>query len=391
MVLQTAGKLLKKTHDAFFRHVHGGRLIYNTSWEDPRIDRELLELNGDSKVVMITSAGCNALDYLLDSPREIHSVDVNYRQNALLHLKLSLLGRGVFDDLFACFGRGVHEDPRELYLTVRGELPPESAEFWDRNIGYFHPRSLKRSFYFHGASGQAAWILKKVLLSFKRTVRRRLEEFLNAESLDRQRELYESMEPEIWGALLCWVVRQPALMALMGVPRPQIRLIEQSYPGGLLGYIQDKFRHVMTQIHIGDNYFWRVYATGTYTSACCPNYLRPENFPLLRANASRLHTCTCTVTDFLRKHPGEYTHFVLLDHQDWLAGHAPQDLREEWDEIFANSAPGAKVLMRSAGITHDFLPAEVLERLRFQRNRTEQLHPTDRVGTYGSLHFAEIV
>ncbi|MFP4054703.1 MAG: DUF3419 family protein, partial [Phycisphaerae bacterium] len=64
MVLQIAGRLLRKTHDAFFRHVHGGRLIYNTSWEDPRIDRELLELDGDSKVVMITSAGCNALDYL---------------------------------------------------------------------------------------------------------------------------------------------------------------------------------------------------------------------------------------------------------------------------------------------------------------------------------------
>ncbi|MFP4055200.1 MAG: DUF3419 family protein, partial [Phycisphaerae bacterium] len=300
------------------------------------------------------------------------------------------LQRGVFDDLFACFGEGVHEDPNELYLTVRNKLPTESANFWDRKIGYFSRRSLKRSFYFHGASGEAAWLLKKIMLTFKRTVRRRLEEFLNAESLDRQRELYEEMEPQLWDALLCWVVRQPAMMALMGVPRPQIRLIEQGYPGGLLGYIQDKFRHVMTRIHIGDNYFWRVYATGTYTPTCCPNYLRPESFPLLRSNASRLHTYNCTVTEFLQEHPGEYTHFVLLDHQDWLAGHDPHALREEWDEIFANAAPGAKVLMRSAGITHDFLPEEVLERLRFDTGRTEQLHPTDRVGTYGSLHFAEI-
>jgi len=35
----------------------------------------------------LTSAGCNVLEYLLDSPAEIHAVDVNPRQNALLHLQ----------------------------------------------------------------------------------------------------------------------------------------------------------------------------------------------------------------------------------------------------------------------------------------------------------------
>jgi DNA-binding NarL/FixJ family response regulator len=54
-----------------FHHVHGGQLIYNACWEDPRIDRELMRLNAKSRVVMITSAGCNALDYLLDGPAEI--------------------------------------------------------------------------------------------------------------------------------------------------------------------------------------------------------------------------------------------------------------------------------------------------------------------------------
>ena len=43
---------------------------------------------------MLTSAGCNALDYLLDGPAEIHAVDVNFRQNALLELKAAVqIGR----------------------------------------------------------------------------------------------------------------------------------------------------------------------------------------------------------------------------------------------------------------------------------------------------------
>ena len=55
----------RRAHDALFRRVHGNTLIYNTCWEDPRLDREMLGLDRHSRVVMITSAGCNALDYLL--------------------------------------------------------------------------------------------------------------------------------------------------------------------------------------------------------------------------------------------------------------------------------------------------------------------------------------
>ncbi len=48
-----------------FQRIHGNSLVYNTCWEDPRCDRRLLQLDARSRVVMLTSAGCNALDYLL--------------------------------------------------------------------------------------------------------------------------------------------------------------------------------------------------------------------------------------------------------------------------------------------------------------------------------------
>src|SRR6516162_10556547 len=72
---------------AWFRYVHRRNLVYNTCWEDPRLDREALDLGPFDRVVVITSAGCNALDYVLEGPEHIHAVDVNFRQNALLDLK----------------------------------------------------------------------------------------------------------------------------------------------------------------------------------------------------------------------------------------------------------------------------------------------------------------
>lgn len=384
-------RLLKSAHDMVFRHVHNSNLIYNTAWEDPRLDRQLMKLTPRSRVVMITSAGCNALDYLLDDPAEIHAVDMNYRQNALLELKQALVGQDDFQTLFEMFGLGSHPDYAAVYQRVRGALSEPAQKFWDRRIGFFNPASLKKSFYYHGTSGIAAWVMGTALFKARPNIRHLAACLLDARSLGEQREAYALFEREVWGPFSHWLLRQPALMTLLGVPRPQIRLIQEGYPGGLTGYVKDKLRHVMTELPMTDNYFWRVYMTGSYTLGCCPNYLKQENQAALQSRCGRLKTHTATVANFLREHPGLYTHFVLLDHQDWLATHDTAALREEWELILANSAPGAKVLMRSASLDAGFIPASVRERLRFFPQRTEALHQLDRVGTYGSLHFAEVV
>ena len=391
MVRQLGAQIGNQAHDLLFKTIHQRYLIYNMCWEDPRIDRQLLDLNQDSQVVVLTSAGCNALDYLLDAPAAIHAVDVNPRQNALLQLKLALIGYGDFGDLEQMFRRGSHPRFRELYESVRSRLPAYAAAFWDRKIAYFDTTNRKKSFYYHGTCGAVAWLVSRQLLKSGRKLRDYLFDLLDARTLEEQRELYRKIEPALWGRFSTWLLRQPTALALLGVPRPQIRLIQQQYPGGVIGYISDKLRHVLTEVLIQDNYFWRAYLTGSYTERCCPNYLREENFAHLRAHLDRIHTYDTTVSGFLNDHPGEYSHFVLLDHQDWLAWHQPQALEEEWRLILANSRPGSRILLRSAGDDIGFLPDWTRQALRFFPALTEPLHSQDRVGTYGSLHFAEVL
>jgi len=384
-------RFLKATNDLVFHHVHGGQLIYNACWEDPRIDRQLLGLGPDSRVVMITSAGCNALDYLLDNPAEIHAIDVNYRQNALLELKLALINRGNFEDLFEFFGIGSHEHYKPVYRTVRPELSATARKYWDKNISFFDPGSLKKSFYYHGAAGVAAWLMGGALFRAKPNIKNHAFCLLDADTLAQQARVYAILEPKIWGKLSRWLIRQRIIMTLLGVPAPQIKLIENHYPGGVTAYVKDKLRHVMSDLPARENYFWRVYITGSYTLSCCPNYLLEQNLAVLADRTHRVHPHTCTVSQFLVQNPGIYSHFVLLDHQDWLAHHAPDALAEEWKLIFANSRPGTRILMRSAGLDLSFVPANIRSRLRFFPERTEPLHITDRVGTYGSMHFAEVL
>lgn len=379
--------MLSKLQDRLFGLIHGNRLIYNTCWEDPRIDRELLQFTPESTVVTITSAGCNVLDYLLDGPAAIQAVDVNFRQNATLALKMALLDAGEHQALFALFGKGGVPGYRDIYASVRPHLPVWAQRFWDEKIAFFNPQGVRRSFYWRGAAGDFAWVFHHLLLNGKKKLALAL---LEADSLAAQTRLYDRLESQLFSRGLTWLLRQPGIMAFIGVPSPQLRLIERQYPGGLGGFVRDKLRRVFTAVPIRDNYFWRVYLTGAYTAGCCPAYLRPQNFSCLRQRLNRIKIHTSTVTGFLQAHPGMYSHFILLDHLDWLAWHDTAALLEEWRQIFRNSRQGTKILFRSAGPDVNFLPAAVTAKLRFYPELTQPLHQGDRVGTYGSLHLAEV-
>ncbi len=232
IIKTTKVKLLSRSDELLFKNIHSRNLLYNACFEDPRIDRALLKLDSASKVVMLTSAGCNALDYVLDRPAEIHAVDINPCQNALLQLKLKLIERGNFADLFAAFGQGSQRAFKDLYYaSLRPNLPAYAQDFWDANHHYFNPGGLKKSFYYNGVSGNVAWLIRQYLKANK-NLTTQLYHLLDASSLDEQKEIYARIEPDLWTALGQWLAKHPvALTVIGGVPWPQIQLIEKQYAG----------------------------------------------------------------------------------------------------------------------------------------------------------------
>ena len=385
------GVTLDKAKDAIFNTVHRNNLIYNACWEDPRIDRELLNFGPGSKVVMITSAGCNALSYLLDSPESIDCVDMNPRQNALLELKKAFYRELDHETLFACLGKGAIADFKSLYnSSLRTSFNGSSREFWDKRWRVFDEKSKRKSFYFYGTSGTFAWLINKYLKRRKKYFNEIIE-LLDAPTLEKQLEIYNRVEHYIMHPLLRWFMKRQAVLSLLGVPRNQKEILESDFDHGLTGFIQTSLRRVFTELPIGENYFWRVYLTGQYTRECCPDYLLPENFDFYKKHEDRVRVHTNTITGFLRENPANYSHYILLDHQDWLAFHQPQELENEWREVLKNSVPGTQILFRSAGTNADFLPDFVKEVVKMRPDKTDKHHFYDRVGTYGSTHLAEVL
>lgn len=380
-------EIVTKLKQNVFNSLHQNKLIYNTCWEDPRCDRALLGLDADSRVVMISSAGCNALDYLLDVPAEIHAVDLNYRQNALLMLKKAVFERCDAQMLYLLFGEGAYVFFDRLLPKLRDALPNYAYRFWEKHSHYFEPRGLRKSFYYHGTSGLLAYFIRQYLYlkpSTMSTFRRLFE----VGSLSEQQAIAREILPDVWNKFFQWISGREASLYLAGVPKAQRDLMKHNYPGGVRGYISDCLNKIFVDLPLADNYFYYLYIHGHYHPNISPNYLKPTHFDFYHQHHPKIQTYNQSISAFLEENPGRYTHFVLLDHQDWLANHNLPALEEEWQRILQNSQSGTRILMRSAARELYFLPDFVREAVEFDTENCQTQHRLDRVGTYASVHLA---
>ena len=383
-----------------FNLVHRHNLVYNTCWEDPRLDRVALELGPSDTVVVITSAGCNALDYVLTGPRQVHAVDMNPRQNALLELKLSGIKNLDFDTFFQMFGRGRLRGVRRVYSEkLRGSLSAWSRKFWDKKIKFFD--SKRRTFYYRGTSGTFARIVNMYVDRVTK-LRPLVENVLEAETLQEQREIYRTkIHDQMWTRTLRFFMNRDTTLSMVGVPRAQRSQVESQYEGGIVKFIQDCVDAVFSELPLADNYFWRVYITGSYTRDCCPEYLKEENFERLKGGlADRISVHTDTVHGFLAGHHEPVSRFVLLDHMDWLSDKYFSALEAEWQAIVDRATPDARVIWRSGGLRTDFIDKvrvmvdgnerPVNELLTYHSELAGELHKKCRVHTYGSFYITEL-
>lgn len=377
--------------DALFARVHGNNLIYNMCWEDPRLDREAMALDASSRVVVITSAGCNALDYLLDGPAEVLAVDMNARQNALLALKVSGLRNLAFEDLFRFFGDGWHPQAERVYRTaLRPDLDEAAQRFWDSRIGMFASRGPRKTFYYRGTCGALAWAVMRHFRGLP-GVGPALDTLLEAKTLAEQQRIYLPIEERLWTGLVGRASRSDLFSSLLGVPESQRSLVEASHAGGFMGFIRESVREVLAYRTIGDNYFWRGYIRGQYSADCCPEYLKPAQAERLRGLVERLTIRTGTVTSVLQAQAdASVSHFVMLDHQDWMAAHAQEALAEEWSEILRSGRSGGSVLLRSANRGRGHLPKAIAGSIAWEDGLAQRLHALDRVGTYASFHVGRL-
>ena len=396
-------RALDQLNDHLFNSIYSRSLVYNTCWEDPAIDRQVLNLGQDDHVMVITSAGCNVLDYVLTGPAHVYAVDMNPRQNALLELKIAGIRSLEFDDFFSVFGIGQYPEFERLYSRyLRQHLGEFSRSYWDSRTAWFARTTNGGGFYFRGLSGSVARMFHWYLQTSPQ-LKSGITALLASDNLEEQREIYETrVQGYLWSRKINWLISRQLTMNLLGVPHPQRKEVESQHADGVAGFIRESIEYVFRQIPLTENYFWRLYLQGRYSRQCCPEYLKRDNFYQLKNGlVDRITVRTDSVTGFLQSSDNKMTRLVLLDHMDWMSTYRPELLVQEWQAIFGNTEKNARIIFRSAHrwprYLHNLIvPGEgdnflLTDRLKFYPGLSNSLKAHDRVHTYAGFHIADMM
>jgi S-adenosylmethionine-diacylglycerol 3-amino-3-carboxypropyl transferase len=395
-------------HSALSRHGISERLftfwfnsfVYNQIWEDPRVDLEAMEVDSSTRILTISSGGCNVLNYLTRSPEKIHAVDLNRNHICLLKLKLAALRYlPDYEDFFLFFGCANDRRNWDNYRHYLAEhLDSEMREFWEgghwlRRL-LFGPRIkyFTKNFYDYAKLGYFLRFLH-IIMRVHRCDPSRL---LNASTPEEQRRIYhEDIEPMFDH----WIVRSagklPLALYSLGIPPQQFRAMETETAGGMIAVYRERVERLACGFPMSDNYFsWQAFGRG-YDRAfrrALPAYLKAENFDTLRRNLDRVETHVTTLTGFMRSQPAQsLDRFVFLDSQDWMK---PEQMEELWGEVARVGRPGSRVIFRTAASQspiEDSLSSDLRRKFVYKKERSEELFKKDRSAIYGGFHLYEMV
>ncbi|KAJ2909296.1 hypothetical protein GGI21_002026, partial [Coemansia aciculifera] len=387
-------------------HAQFSTYIYGFTWEDPQRDLEVLDLRHGDSLMVITSAGDNALAYAArQSGLTIHCVDMNPCQNHLLELKLAALRVLDYDTFWHMFGLGrLPEFASTLDSTLSAELSSPAYQYWRQNMHAFAPLQSSladfvlgdlshRNLYTTGYSGVALHCLRAIAKMFG--IHQATQQLATATTLAKQVALWtDTIRGRLFSNFAIRLLDNPvAMWQLMGVPINQWNMLRSE--GSMSQYVRDTLDPVFHSTSCAtSNYFYRLLFARTYSPDCCPDYLKQDGFARLQSSATAarpptFHLHTATILDTLNgMRNGELNKAVIMDHMDWFS---PEDADNEVAALARVVRKSGFVLWRSAARIPWYIA--VFEKHGFavealDVRKPNSMEPLDRVNMYASLYKA---
>jgi len=344
--------------------------IYNQSWEDSDVDKIAYKLDKNNKILMITTGGDNVLNYLINEPEFIDTVDFNKHQNYLLELKMALIQALDWDDCVEILCYNNYNLFINNYETISLYLSPDAKKWWNKN------KTIMKNFHHSGIVKYFSYFIKFLIYIGN------LQSFVNElkySNFDQQKTLYYMYKHRIeyLGNLLYKF--SDFLIPFIGVPMKQYNLCTVECNVWL--------NRILCNQPFHNNYFYYSYLYGEWDINCCPAYLKKENYYNVKNSLHKINIYTDkleNVNKFKNINSAKYDRVILLDHMDWMDD---ASIVNEINNIIPFTESDCKFCWRSFSLTQPFA---CLNNINYEVSRP--IFPTynDRVAMYNSIHVATI-
>ena len=360
----------------------GQILLYNISFEDARIDRQLLDVKGRT-VLTLTSAGDNVLDALTEGAARVIAIDQNIAQCSLMELKLMCIAHLRYEEVWQIFGQCNGALFRAVYPSkLRPHLSAQSQTYWDARQYYID------GFYHRGGSGVCGWLLVHIFCPLT-GLSRMIDELMAAKSLEEQRVVYQKWRGRFHRVmcLLYYCGAWRFLAWMVAVPTNQQSLLSTNWQH----YIEDVLDHICLNTYVaGENHYYSIYIEGKYRQNNCPRYLQRRYFSFLKQNIHRVDLKYGNLFEVMKELKAQDTQvdrFNLLDSMDWMD---EQTVLYEWSLISSIAAPDALAIWKSISEISSPTTLGYLPTLPEAQEKIDAFMKVDFTPTYRSIRLIRV-
>ena len=366
-------------------------LVYNQIWEDPRVDLQALKLDGKSRILTISSGGCNAVNYLIASPESVTAIDLNANHIYLTNLKIAALRHlPDYDSFFDFFGKAnVPRNVDNYHQFLAPHLDEKTRKFWETKsrIKYF-----AKGFYNYARNGYFLRFFHR----FAKTIKCDMNELTAATSIEQQEAFFQkNVAPFFDNFVIKTLGKTPITTFGLGIPPQQYEELKKDAQNGMIELMRERAHRLAVGFPIQDNYFaWQAFTRkyDTENRVALPDYLKEENYALLKANSLRVKTVIASIIDYIKQQPeASFNRFVFLDAQDWMNAEVLTDL---WTAIAERGGKDTRIIFRTAGTDSPIekaLPADLRAKFDYEKERSLELFKQDRAAIYGGFHSYSLV
>jgi S-adenosylmethionine-diacylglycerol 3-amino-3-carboxypropyl transferase len=338
------------------------KLIFTLNWEDPEMDRMALKIRPGDSLMTITSGGCNTLSFLLQDPSVIYTVDINPSQSYVIELKITAMKHLGYQEFVGFAGLSAIENRLSMYNKFRYTMSEGAVKFWDHNS-----EIIKKGFLINGRYETFVKLVGRFIRLIEGSRR------VNDLFIDRCLEEQKAFSQKEWDTGRTRFIFNSFFNKHI-LARRGLKANYFTFDDGSNTFAESffkRFRKVIIEVPVKDNYFLHLYLKGCYKSLQeAPDYLKEENYMTIKDRLDRIKIITMDAQNWLPQVPSDSMNCFALSNICELM--SLEDTLKLFREVIRTAAPDARICFRNL-----IIPREVPEELRDMIVKDVEL--TDRI------------
>lgn len=256
---------------------------YANCWEDAAVLLHAIEVKGSNRILIIASAGDNALALLSQSPESVHAVDLSLPQIYLCALKQAGFAWLDYDEVLLLLGITANQSIKrwQVYQKLRAHLQTATSDYWDNHRVLIEGGVIHQGKFEHYFALFRRWLLP--LVHNRATVLRLLH---SKDEEEQQTFFAESWNTWRW-QLLMNIFFSKAVMGRYGRDPQFLKHVAINVPN----YIRAKAESHLQSSAATRNPFLEYIFRGIFRTHL-PVYLQEKHFTTIKQNIGRLQLST---------------------------------------------------------------------------------------------------